>query len=70
MEKLGAVVVSILIIIAGIMFSGFMLMCAVDVANDHWLTSLPNLGFSSACFIALFLRGVFTASSYTHSSDS
>lgn len=67
MERLAAAIGAFVLgLISGLLTAflrGFMLMLAIDVANDHWVKSMPNLGYWSAVFIAYLLAGALAATS-------
>jgi hypothetical protein len=39
---------------------GWLFMLAVGVAHDHWLTSMPSIGYWWAVLIVWLARGVFS----------
>lgn len=54
---IGAIVLALISDAATALLRGFFLMLAVDVANNHWVPQLPNLGYWSACLIAFLVSG-------------
>lgn len=51
------------------LLNGWLLMLAVGVIHDHWITALPTVGYWWACLVVYLLRGVFSVTTTAKTKD-